>query len=137
MPVTDGISRPHKREGLSNMDNIPDFIKMFSEQMGGDSSKIESLLNMAMSSQNATNTSDCNSSSSSQSFEMPDMETIMKIKKIMDAINSSSNDPSTKLLLSLKPYLREEKKNKVDNYIKLLSIGKVMSNFSDFGGDSK
>lgn len=119
------------------MDNIPDFIKMFSEQMGGDSSKIESLLNMAMSSQNATNTSDCNSSSSSQSFEMPDMETIMKIKKIMDAVNSSSNDPSTKLLLSLKPYLRDEKKNKVDNYIKLLSIGKVMSNFSDFGGDSK
>lgn len=55
----------------------------------------------------------------------------------MDAINSSSNDPSTKLLLSLKPYLRDEKKNKVDNYIKLLSIGKVMSNFSDFGGDSK
>lgn len=117
------------------MDNIPDFIKMFSEQMGGDSSKIESLFNMAMPSQNATNTSD--SSSSSQSFEMPDMETIMKIKKIMDAMNSSSNDPNTKLLLSLKPYLRDEKKSKVDNYIKLLSISKVMSNFTDLGGDSK
>lgn len=119
------------------MDNISDFIKMFSEQMGGDTSKVESILNMVTPPSNATNTSANDSSSNSQSFDMPDIETIMKIKKIMDNINSSSNDPDTKLLLSLKPYLRDEKKSKVDNYIKLLSIGKVMSNFKDFGGDLK
>lgn len=119
------------------MDNISDFIKMFSDQMGGDTSKVESILNMVAPASNATNTSGNDSSSNSQSFDMPDIETIMKIKKIMDNINSSSNDPDTKLLLSLKPYLRDEKKCKVDDYIKLLRIGKVMSNFKDFGGDLK
>ncbi len=69
--------------------------------------------------------------------EMPDIETIMKIKKIMDSMKTNSNDPSVNLLSSLKPYLREEKKTKVDQYIKILNMSKAMSTINDFGGDFK
>ena len=68
---------------------------------------------------------------------MPDIETIMKIKKILDSMKDSSNDPNIKLLSSLKPYLRDEKKSKIDEYIKFLNMSRALSMFNDFGGDNK
>lgn len=117
------------------MDNMSDLMKMFSDKMGGDPSKLDAIFHMIQSSENSTNSD--NPSSSNSSFEMPDVETIMKIKKVMDQMNANANDPSVTLLNSLKPYLRENKKSKVDQYIKLISMGKAMSMFHDLGGDSK
>lgn len=119
------------------MENIPDFIKMFGDNAGVDSSTFESIFGMLQSSGNSSDSSDNKSTENKQTFEMPDIETIMKIKKIMDSLNQSAYDPASQLLSSLKPFLRDEKKSKVDQYIKLLRMGKVMSNFNDFGGDSK
>ena len=48
---------------------------------------------------------------------------------------NSSNDPRSNLLNSLKPYLRNEKKEKVDEYIKLIKMGKMTQAFDLFGGD--
>ncbi len=116
------------------MDNMSDVMKMFSDKLGGDPAKLNSIFNMIQSSNNTTSS---NSSSSNSSFEMPDMETILKIKKVMEQMNDTSNDPGIALLTSLKPYLRENKKSKVDQYIKMISISKAMSIFNDLGGDSK
>lgn len=53
-----------------------------------------------------------------------DMNTIMKMKSIMENMNNK-NDPRANLLYSLKPYLRDNKKDKLDQYVNLLNVSKI------------
>jgi len=53
-----------------------------------------------------------------------DANTIMKMKSIMDNMNNR-NDPRANLLYSLKPYLRDGKKEKLDQYVNLLNVSKI------------
>ena len=62
-------------------------------------------------------------------FNNIDMNTLMKMKSIMEKMNSNTN-PSTNLLQSLKPYLRDEKKNKIDQYSKILNMTNLMELFN-------
>ena len=64
-----------------------------------------------------------------------DMNTILKIKQVMEKMNQNKNDPRSNLLLSLKPYLKPSRKQKVDQYIQLLNMGSVMENFNFMGGE--
>ena len=67
-----------------------------------------------------------------------DINTILKMKNVMDKMNSSKNDPRPNLLLSLKPYLNNNRKEKLDQYMQFLNISKVIEAFnSDNGVDSK
>ena len=52
------------------------------------------------------------------------MNTILKMKSILENMNNK-NDPRANLLYSLKPYLRDSKKNKVDQYVNMLNISKI------------
>lgn len=76
--------------------------------------------------------------SSENSFENSgiDFETIMKMKTIIDKINTK-DDPRSNLLQSLKPYLNDSRKSKVDQYIQLMNMSKVMDVFPFMGGDKK
>ena len=65
-----------------------------------------------------------------------DFETIMKMKTIMEKMNNH-NDPRANLLISLKPYLKPSRKDKVDQYIKLFGMSKVMEIFNNSGGEIK
>lgn len=71
------------------------------------------------------NSKDSNSSNESESKNnfsgSIDVETIMKIKSVMDKMNVNDS-PRSKLLLSLKPYLKDNKKEKIDQYIQLSKI---------------
>lgn len=66
-----------------------------------------------------------------------DFETIMKMKNIMDKMKGSGDDPRANLLRSLKPYLKESRKEKIDQYIKLFGMSKVMEVFNNTGGEAK
>ena len=66
-----------------------------------------------------------------------DIETMMKMKKIMSAMNSSSNNSGANLLRSLKPYLNPSRQEKVDEYIQLFNIEKVINLMNQSGGDKK
>ena len=66
-----------------------------------------------------------------------DIETLMKIQNIMNKMKNSENDDMSKLLLSLKPYLRDTKKEKIDEYIQLIKMGKLTQLFNTSGGDKK
>lgn len=66
-----------------------------------------------------------------------DMGTIMKMKNIMDKLNSKKNDPRSNLLLSLKPYLKPSRKEKVDQYIQLFAMTDVLESLNITGGDKK
>ena len=65
-----------------------------------------------------------------------DIETILKLKKVMDAVQSSKNSPEANLLLSLKPYLNNNRKQKLDQYMQFLNITKVLEAFNSNGGAS-
>ena len=67
--------------------------------------------------------SSANNNSNQNNFNL-DMNTILKMKSIMESMNNK-NDPRANLLYSLKPYLRESKKDKVDQYVNMLNISKI------------
>lgn len=82
---------------------------------------INNLSNMLNNNNN--NNQNSQSTNNSSNFNL-DMNTIMKVKTIMDNMNNK-NDPRANLLHSLKPYLRDSKKEKVDQYVNLLNISKI------------
>ena len=80
------------------------------------------MLNNLGNMMNSTNQSNQNSSQNGN-FNL-DMNTIMKMKSIMENMNNK-NDPRANLLYSLKPYLRDSKKDKLDQYVNLLNVSKI------------
>lgn len=63
------------------------------------------------------------------SMNMPDMETMMKIISVMKNANKPS--PSSELLKSLKPFLNETRKEKIDQYIKIIGVTKAFEAFNE------
>ena len=98
------------------------------------------MLNNSNSSNNVNNSSDSSNSNNNQSNENNsngiDIETIMRMKSIIDKMNVK-DDPRANLLQSLKPYLKESRQSKVDQYIQLMNMSKVMEVFPFMGGDKK
>jgi len=82
---------------------------------------------------NSNNNESNNSNENNSNFNL-DFETIMKMKKAMDIFNSSKNSPEANLLLSLKPYLNNNRKQKLDQYMQFLNISKVIEVFNNNGG---
>ena len=72
------------------------------------------------------------SSSSDSTSPDIDMDTILKMKSIMDKINAKNDKPSSKLLYDLKPFLNESKQNKIDKYVKM---DKMVELLPLIGGD--
>ena len=96
-----------------------------------DPNMVNNILNMFNSSNENSGTSNGSSSSGSSNI---DIETILKMKTIIDKMNNTKNDPRANLLLSLKPYLKDSRKDKVEQYIKLLNMSKVIDVFNMNGG---
>lgn len=106
---------------LGNTESSDNFKNMFS--------------NFTSSSTNNTNKDDSNSFNNFD-FSNIDMATIMKIKNIMSKVNSKKDDPRSNLLLSLKPYLKPSRKEKLDQYMKFINITSIMENFNEIGGEN-
>lgn len=57
------------------------------------------------------------------------LDYVMQMKEIMDKLNTSSNDPRSNLLMSLKPYMRASRQASIDNAIKIFNLTKLASLF--------
>ena len=57
-----------------------------------------------------------------------DINTILKIKDIISKMNKNQDCPRNKLLHSLKPYLENDKQEKLEQYIKIANLLSVMEN---------
>ena len=84
---------------------------------------INNLGNMLNSNGSSSSQGNSNGNSQPNNFNL-DMNTIMKMKSIMENMNNK-NDPRANLLYSLKPYLRDSKKDKLDQYVNLLNVSKI------------
>lgn len=127
----------------------PDAIKNLSNMMNANIHQKESTsTNSSASSIDASVSSNHSDSSSTASnvnsanpannfdFSNIDINTIMKMKTIMEKMNNSS-DARSNLLQSLKPYLRDEKKSKLDQYSKLLTMTNLMELFNQNNSNNK
>lgn len=94
-----------------------------------DNSSANSNLSNSNDSANCHNSTDTNNSSTNNI----DFETILKIKTIMETLNKK-DDPRSKLLYSLKPYLRESKQKKIDQYVNLFKITQISNLFKNEKG---
>lgn len=65
-----------------------------------------------------------------------DLDTVMKISSIMQAMNNQSDNPKTVFLKSLKPFLKESRQNKLEQATKLMKIASLLRIFrkDDKGG---
>ena len=97
------------------------------------SEMINNLINSFKENDSKSNTENTNSSNN---FNNLDFETILKLKSVMDVLNKK-NDPRSKLLYSLKPYLRESRQKKIDQYANLLKITEVTNLFKNEKGENK
>lgn len=70
---------------------------------------------------NNSENSEINTSSNNSDFSL-DIETILKIKDIISKMNQNRDCPRNKLLHSLKPYLEENKQDKLEQYIKIANL---------------
>lgn len=68
-----------------------------------------------------TNTSESNETHTSSEFNL-NFEDILKIKKILELLNNSQNTKQNNLLHSLKPFLPVNKKEKLEQLIKISSL---------------
>lgn len=84
---------------------------------------------------NSVNSNGSDSSNVSSDFNI-DINTILQAKKIFDGLNSGKDDPRANLLLSLKPYLKDSRKDKIDKYVQLLKMGSILNILKENGDDN-
>lgn len=111
-----------KFENMVKEGNIPDEMKNILSSLSSNNSEKSS---------DSNNSKYDNSDSSNSNI---DFETIMKMKSMMEKLNNK-DDPRANLLLSLKPYLKNSRKEKVDQYIKLFNMSKVLEAFGNSGNE--
>lgn len=127
---------------------IQNFSKMLSQNQSGtnsSSSNYNSGLNNGSSANgygssdsssngfsNSSSSSSANSSATNNNgfdFSNIDMNAVMKMASNLN--NSGRNDPRGNLLNALKPYMRDSKKGKMDNYMNLLNMAKMADLFKN------
>lgn len=130
-------SNDHNISAEHNGSHISNNIKINGNNNSNISNNSYSNRSSNSSNSNANNSRYSNSSSSSSSSSSGsgninninngslDINTMMNIQKMMSMLNSKSDDDLTNLLFALKPYLRNQKKEKIDEYVKLFRMGKM------------
>lgn len=131
---------------IMNGKEIPDNMKtMLQNMINSNNSATHSFdSNNNSNSSDATDTTSCSlnneaskhtqvEDSTTNPFGNIDIGTIMKMKNIMEKLNSKKSDPRSNLLLSLKPYLKPSRKEKVDQYIQLFAMTDILENLNMAG----
>lgn len=80
-----------------------------------------------------SNNSNEKENSNNFNFDSIDPNTILRIKKVMNTM--SKEDPQKNLLLSLKPFLRKSRQDKIGEYMSMLTIAKAIEIFTSKGSD--
>ncbi len=124
---------------------IQNFSKMFSNMNSGgsgnpqnpgnlqnsenskESAGAENFTNSGTSNNTNTNNSNTNAASKDSGFDFSniDINMLSKMSSIMGKMNNTKDDPRKNLLNSLRPYLRDNKRGKLDNYMNLLNVTQI------------
>ncbi len=137
--MSDVFEKLNNIAGNNNIspDMVNNLLNMFNNSSNSNNYNTSNSNNYNSENNNFNNTStSSNSQDSTFNNNGIDFETIMKMKSIIDKMNVK-DDPRSNLLQSLKPYLNENRKSKVDQYIQLMNMSKVLEVFPFMGGEKK
>ena len=112
-------------KNMADNGNVPNNIKEILTKMNNNSTNSET-----SNVNNSTNGNNVNENN----YNI-DVETMLKMKSIINSMNKK-DDPRANLLYSLKPYLRESRKDKLDQYINLLNMTKIADIMKNDGKES-
>lgn len=122
---------------INNSDNSESNTSSTSGSPNISPETISNMIQMLKSKTEANSSESTSTEQNSSSTSNIDIETILKFKNMFDKMNSK-DDPRSKLLMALKPYLKESRKEKLDKYVQLFNISKVIDVFGfTTGGDNK
>lgn len=54
---------------------------------------------------------------------------LLEMRDVVDRLSRSNSDPRSNLLLSLKPYMRDNRKKSIDSAVKILNLTKLSKLF--------
>lgn len=135
--LSDLIQSIQAKMNTENMNNIEETPK--ENINNGNSNNINSILNnldlssiLSAFNSNANNNNNNNNNNNS-TFSGIDPSFLLKAQKVMSSV--TRDDPKKNLLLSLKPFLRQSRQDKINEYISMLSIISAIEAFSDKGSD--
>lgn len=122
-------------------DDLSNVMNQFSQILKDKNIDINQIINKTSDNSNSSNNQNTqvnqnsftSTSNSSSDFNL-DIQTILKIKDIMGKMNQK-NIPRNNLLNSLKPFLRKEKQEKLDEYIKYANLLNLLELFNSTGGE--
>lgn len=119
-------------EDLSNILNNKEELNKFKEFLGVNDDFFKENNNFEKNSNNTQN------NSSQNMFGNINLEQLMMFQNMLGGLNSKSDNKSNSLLLSLKPFLSDERQSKVDMAINLLKMVEFMPMINNnlFGGFS-
>lgn len=108
----------------------PEMIQNFQNMLNNNSKNQSNNDSLTHNSSNQNNTE-----SGNFDFSKIDMNTMMKMTSLLNSMNNK-DDPRANLIYSLKPYLRDSKKEKIDQYANLLNITKMADLFKNNNTES-
>ncbi|MCL2859946.1 MAG: hypothetical protein FWF46_05210 [Oscillospiraceae bacterium] len=118
---------------------MSNLVKQFSELIEKDGipeNLKEVINNLQTNNQSLPQKEEAQDVSSSINLNGIDPALLLKMTSMMNGMNSKSN-PSSSLLSSLKPYLKDSRKSKIEQYIQFLNIAGMMGTFKNTGGEPK
>ena len=120
-------------------DNLSDLLNNLSKNINSsDGNNINpDMLKQLLDSFNSSNGSNDSNKNDNNSNPDIDLDTILKMKTIMEKMNSSKSNSSSNLLLALKPFLRQSRQSKVDQYVQLLKLAPLLEMFKNDNNSKK
>ena len=114
-------------------DNLSDLLNNLSKNINSsDGNNINpDMLKQLLDNFNSSNGSNDSNKNDNNSNPDIDLDTILKMKTIMEKMNSSKSNSSSNLLLALKPFLRQSRQSKVDQYVQLLKLAPLLEMFKN------
>ena len=138
--MIENVSKMINNQKNSNDNNSNNLNSNSNNLNQNNSNNNSSNLNQNNSNNNSSNlnqnTYNNNQNTSNIDLNNIDPATIMKITSAFGKMNNK-NDPRSNLLYSLKPYLRDGRKEKLDQYVNLLNITKIADILKDDKKENK
>ena len=110
----------------NNDQNMNDIINKFNNILKDKDINLGNIFN----NNECNNNCDTNNSGNNNTDFNIDIETLLKFKDIFQKINDNNN-PRNRLLYSLKPFLKDSRKEKLDEYIKIANLLVIMNIIND------
>ena len=110
-----------------------DTVKGLAESLMSGDSDISSLLSSIVTDNASSVMPPPKKEEKTESLPPISPDQLSSIMRIMSALNSSSDDSRTRLLLALKPHLSEKRRERVDKAIKIMKLLAIMPMITESG----